>query len=683
MKSVSTTLALAALCSGCATISGNLPVVESAPPSGTFRAGAARTDLTPPPGFAMGGHSIAGQVSRGHWLRLYARAIYLETPDGGNLALVSTDLWSVSAGLGDRVAEILSTKQAECHIARDRLILAATHTHQSPGNFSSSEMYNTLASARPGFDRDLFEFIATRISDAIVQSCIAAKPAIMRFAGTRVPGLARNRSLEGFVENPESDDVMRANADLPGSCVNDVTTDERACLAVDPSLKVIWISSAEDPRHTIAVAAFVAVHPTTMSHRLTLYSSDFFGAASIRAERLLRSAPAAPPVVAFFNGPEGDVSPAWEKQDFKDLVRLSDALGSQIAGLAGQGTVLTGELRHRFALKTIAGECLSGFGPTERCAPGRPSGGPAALGGAEDGRTFLYDWGCKEGVGAAPTAGNPHPTKPGPLCLFAYSIARLGLLIFDGPKSAPMGVYRLGPVVLVTLPGEFTTVMGQRIRQSIQSESRGSILDVILIGLANEYLSYFTTPEEFATQQYEGASTLYGADSGLLVGEHARKLVVELDSSAPLPSPTGLYSYPAGLSMSFSPRQLGPLSEDRLEADLRHVLFADSKRAASWQRFCWTGPAPAMSDRSTTTWTATSHVRIEREVSPGNWQPLVLAGHQEDDEGANFLTALATWNGTQSSWCTFWLTPQSAPAGPLRFAVQTHDGSFRHSSPLH
>jgi neutral ceramidase len=33
---------------------------------------------------------------------------------------------------------------------------------------------------------------------------------------------------------------------------------------------------------------------------------------------------------------------------------------------------------------------------------------------------------------------------------------------------------------------------------------------VLLTGLANEYSGYITTPEEYVSQQYEGASTLYG-----------------------------------------------------------------------------------------------------------------------------------------------------------------------------
>src|SRR5712672_3387835 len=78
---------------------------EDAPAS--FLAGAAKADITPPPGFPMGGHSVAGHRARGYWTRLYARAVYMQDRRGHELVLVACDLWSMPGGLGDRVAELL------------------------------------------------------------------------------------------------------------------------------------------------------------------------------------------------------------------------------------------------------------------------------------------------------------------------------------------------------------------------------------------------------------------------------------------------------------------------------------------------------------------------------------------------------------------------------------------------
>jgi len=130
----------------CVTISGRIPPSQVKPGSGSFQAGAGEADLTPMPGFPMGGHSIAGQVARGSWGRLRARALYFEDASGRAVALVSCDAWALPAGLADRVADLVRETPGAEHLGRDRIVIAATHTHQSPGNAASSPFYNGFAS---------------------------------------------------------------------------------------------------------------------------------------------------------------------------------------------------------------------------------------------------------------------------------------------------------------------------------------------------------------------------------------------------------------------------------------------------------------------------------------------------------------------------------------------------------
>jgi neutral ceramidase len=149
--------------SGCgATISGTIrpPAVQQA--AGAFLAGASKVDVEPPPGYPMGGHSIAGQISRGQWLRLFSRSIFLEDRAGTRTAFVAADLWSIPAGLADRVAGLNSRGPAECTVGRAWLILAATHTHQSPGNLSSSPKHNTFTSPGSGFGRQCYTVAGLR-----------------------------------------------------------------------------------------------------------------------------------------------------------------------------------------------------------------------------------------------------------------------------------------------------------------------------------------------------------------------------------------------------------------------------------------------------------------------------------------------------------------------------------------
>ncbi|MEX1366081.1 MAG: neutral/alkaline non-lysosomal ceramidase N-terminal domain-containing protein, partial [Nannocystaceae bacterium] len=162
---------LGAMGLGCASISGELPTPRPRPPTqpvdSEWLAGAAEIDITPPPGYAMGGHSLEGAVALGVWTRLRAQAIYLEDARGVPLVLVACDLWAVESGLVDRVAERLSEHPGLEHIGREHLIVAATHTHHSPGNFSTAPIYSRYAAAEPGHDSALFEALAGRIAAAV------------------------------------------------------------------------------------------------------------------------------------------------------------------------------------------------------------------------------------------------------------------------------------------------------------------------------------------------------------------------------------------------------------------------------------------------------------------------------------------------------------------------------------
>lgn len=76
------------------------------------------------------------------------------------------------------------------------------------------------------------------------------------------------------------------------------------------------------------------------------------------------------------------------------------------------------------------------------------------------------------------------------------------------PHIIPTQLFQLGQIVIIALPGEFTTMSGRRVRAAVQTYFPGK--QIILSGLSNIYTSYITTLEEYAVQRYEGASTLYG-----------------------------------------------------------------------------------------------------------------------------------------------------------------------------
>jgi len=134
-KAVALSLAflLLAGCSIKIKIDGYIP--KAPPTTNAFLAGAAKVDITPPPGYPLGGHSIGGQMARGYWTRLYARAFYFQRPGAPPLALISCDLFAIPAGLHARVALKLG-------VPPESLLIAATHTHQGPAGYMSSSVFN-------------------------------------------------------------------------------------------------------------------------------------------------------------------------------------------------------------------------------------------------------------------------------------------------------------------------------------------------------------------------------------------------------------------------------------------------------------------------------------------------------------------------------------------------------------
>jgi neutral ceramidase len=64
-------------------------------------------------------------------------------------------------------------------------------------------------------------------------------------------------------------------------------------------------------------------------------------------------------------------------------------------------------------------------------------------------------------------------------------------------------MFRIGQLVILLLPGEFTTMSGRRIREAIQSKLiaqgiLGNDTTVVIAGPSNTYAHYIATPEEYA-----------------------------------------------------------------------------------------------------------------------------------------------------------------------------------------
>ncbi len=89
------------------------------------------------------------------------------------------------------------------------------------------------------------------------------------------------------------------------------------------------------------------------------------------------------------------------------------------------------------------------------------------------------------------------------------------------PHILPFQIVVMGPILIVAVPGEITTMAASRLKQVIQKQvTNQKIKRVIISSYANAYMGYITTPEEYLTQSYEAGHTVYGRETlrGIMKG---------------------------------------------------------------------------------------------------------------------------------------------------------------------
>src|ERR1039458_1009543 len=704
----------AMLLAGCATYRISIPAYPlhpAAPALDHFTAGAGKTEITPPPGIPLGGHGPGGRVARGYWTRLYARSFYFDDGQGHHLALVSAELFAIPAGLHAKVLEAVNRRQ---RMRPEDLVLAATHTHHGPANFASAEIYNSFAGPLPHFDPALLDFLADRIADAVVDSIAdaqshAGRPHELRFYRGSAPGIQRNRAIAPFFNNPEPlrTAIFERSRGLGATCPDGTTLGCPRYLAADPTLQMIEIVRDGTPR---ALLLFFAVHPTAITHDADLYSSDLAGIACATLERncelvgrpgtdktamdFRRSLPemrwqsclspvpgtgspgrvpgsGSPdpfpdPVVGFFNGAEGDISPDWLVQDRDDAIRLAGRLASSAARLL-QGGALQTETNPPIDVrrKTVANSWrdTDGIGFVLQ-----PMSGAAEPGGAEDGRTLFYNYGWRaEARKAAPSGehGAKEPALDGPLAAalqvldenaLAKYMKKLSQARFLSsriyPAMVPVTWAQLGSFRTVAIPVEATTAVGWAIRQESGADA--------IVGLANEYIGYTASAPEYQAQQYEGASTLlgHGQAAGL-----ARLAALAAAGHADPPSGD---TVPAATFLPGPPRRnaFGPETllvrrrRNMVDEDLEPLLPRQLRRLeARIPRFDWD------EDPAGDWHTDARQVAIYANEK-GRWQ------EKDTDRGLNFLTVLAEADPSVRRYTALWIPPDSSP-GAFLFRVRT------------
>src|SRR5690606_7516251 len=110
------------------------------------------------------------------------------------------------------------------------------------------------------------------------------------------------------------------------------------------------------------------------------------------------------------------------------------------------------------------------------------------------------------------------------------------------PQVMPVQIFTIGPLAIVALPAEPTTMTGRRMKKTLEPIlARKGIRHILITGYANAYSGYITTYEEYHAQCYEGAHTLFGKWTGaayqMILKHMALEMLKEPAARAPSPEP--------------------------------------------------------------------------------------------------------------------------------------------------
>ncbi len=532
-------------------------------PGSEFRAGAAEVDITPPPGLPLFGHSWEAEpYAKGYWTRLKARVIVFEDRSGKRAALVQMDWGAVSMLLHREVAKRLVTHG----IGPDNLMLAASHTHAAPGGFFGTAFYNKFGSGRSGFYPQLVDWLADAVSRGVEKAIADLAPARIGSGRVIVEGLSRNRSLEAWILN---------------FCQNPLPLPYWGVIPEVHLLRVDHLDK-KNPGTTLPIAAFVVapVHATAMESKYMLYHGDLHGAASRYLSALIsrRYKLKRPFVAAVAAGPQGDVSPNWSKQGKPEAIRLGHLLADQAANVFSSLDNQLQEVNLKYAYQEVMLPGASIDEEKQLCH--KAMVGLPVLGGAEDGRSSVHGkLGIREGR-TRKTTGCQGPKIPA-----GWFLSRIFINPKFLPRIAPFQVIGFGEVLtLAALPGEPTTETGRRIRDTLAQKS--NTRQTALVAVANGYMSYIATAEEYAAQHFEGAFTLYGPHQSEFFREKLQQTAGNLDKEVTHYDKTRKF-FPGRLKKIFSARK--KTGNPGKWKSMLTIVKHDSNGQVEKVRFDWLG----------------------------------------------------------------------------------------------
>lgn len=507
-----------------------------------------------PKGYAMFGYGQWSHRAYEQRTALFARSFSI-VDQQHRLIICCLDLGCITHAMRSQTVERLIETLGSA-FDENQLVLMATHTHSGPGGCGYEALYNMPT---PGFVPEHL----TAIVEAIVlsiQNAIASEQDTEIFLGTQhfpeQTPVAWNRSIKAYNRNPEVQPRTEAETHL----------------ALNREMQLIGFYREQQLQSFISL---FGVHATCLGNSLNAYDGDNKGYAAVFSERALIEQGIQNPVTIFAQATAGDVSPHFHGKDqLKIRNKIKGEQEYQYAQQNGryQSELALTALQSNIPknLHKVEGKIdavlsyvdLSNIEIPDEFAAGQkhaktsqPCHGTAFFAGTPvdglgapkvliKGMQFLADQFRKQKTkhskavdfaeyqqlyasqgpkqilleaGAKKILGQPIGFPPSildPLIAEMNRQVKVGAIQQSPlvPSVVPLQIVRLGQLALICCPGEFTTIAGQRVVETVQQVflNQSDIERVWLASYCNDYMGYVTTYEEYQQQAYEGGHTLFG-----------------------------------------------------------------------------------------------------------------------------------------------------------------------------
>ncbi|MFT4047477.1 MAG: neutral/alkaline non-lysosomal ceramidase N-terminal domain-containing protein [Solimonas sp.] len=698
----------------------------------SFRFGAGIGDITGPAvGENLLGMADPSQVSAGIQNRNHARAFAFSSQCGGRTGyamLVNIDnalaFDSIKFGVMQRIAADTANHLAD-YWTMDNIMISATHTHSSVGGTAHYDYVNLTAL---GFDQQSFDAAVDGIYNAMLmahRNLMQATPGTVELAMQELLDTAVNRSPPAYAQDPADE-----RAQFVDTSGREVTTNRMMTLLKlqrddgTPAGTLNWYSV-----HGTSIGqTYKLLSGDNKGYAAQRFERDFakgvyaggdFVAGFFQSDE----GDASPNLFmmdlseAVLHAHSGD---GWDtrgggRDDYESAMISGYKQYHQAQALwEADGEKLHGEVKAIHLPINMASVVIdepktypAGLEPTlgvqQTCEPAM---GVSFGAGAEDGRGPLTEGAvCPlsadqlasastflEGLlaplledGALPS-GLLQPVLCGtdvafsllgyacqqekPILLpLSVTLAGEPLLLLQA-RDAPFQIIAIGNLAVIALPWEVTTMSGRRLRKAVLDVLQDAGIEyAVIAGLSNSYVDYLTTREEYAVQNYEGGSNIYGPWSLDAVIQETVRLAQHLRDGTAAASPyedadygdhTPLLATHLGLVVADSPLPSGTAYGDVATQPQAEYQMTNDQLLTVSASFYSAHPRDDLMSGS-------SHLYIDRKTGDG-WE--IVA--DDDDWWTRF-----TYDASGPFATVEWQVPAGTSPGTYRIRYQGHtqDGS--------